>query len=54
MKEFHEIQKIAARDLPIFPLFELEQVTVFDNKVRDHTMTFDGPFSNLAHIWIAK
>ena len=54
MKEFHEIQKIAARDLPIFPLFELEQLTVFDKKVKDHTMTFDGPFSNLAHIWIAR
>jgi peptide/nickel transport system substrate-binding protein len=54
MEQFHQIQKIAARDLPILPLFELEQLTVFDKKVRDHTMTFDGPFSNLAHVWIAK
>lgn len=54
MAQFHDIQKIAARDLPIFPLFELEQLTIFDKKVRDHTLTFDGPFSNLSSIWIAK
>jgi peptide/nickel transport system substrate-binding protein len=52
MQEFHDIQKIAARDLPIFPLFELEQLTLFDKKVHEHTTTFDGPFSNLAPIWI--
>jgi peptide/nickel transport system substrate-binding protein len=54
MREFHDIQRIAARDLPIFPLFELEQLTIFDKKVHDHTTTFDGPFSNLAPIWIAR
>ena len=54
MEQFHEIQRIAARDLPILPLLELEQLTVFDKKLRDHTMTFDGPFSNLAHVWIAR
>ena len=53
MEEFHEIQRIAARDLPILPLFELEQLTLYDKKVHDHTTTFDGPFSNLADIWIA-
>jgi len=53
IREFHEIQVIAARDLPIFPLFELEQLTLFDKKIRDHTTTYDGPFSNLAPIWIA-
>jgi peptide/nickel transport system substrate-binding protein len=52
MDEFHQIQKIAAHDLPILPLFELEQLTIFDKKVHDHTTTFDGPFSNLANIWI--
>jgi peptide/nickel transport system substrate-binding protein len=54
MEEFHEIQRIAARDLPIFPLFELEQLTLFDKKVHDHTTTFDGPFSNLAPIWLSR
>lgn len=54
MQEFHEIQRIAARDLPIFPLFELEQITLFDKKVHDHTTTFDGPFSNLAPIWMSR
>jgi peptide/nickel transport system substrate-binding protein len=53
MQEFHEIQQIAARDLPIFPLFELEQLTLFDKKVHDHTTTYDGPFSNLAPIWLS-
>jgi peptide/nickel transport system substrate-binding protein len=53
MQEFHDIQRIAARDLPIFPLFELEQLTLFDKKVHDHTTTFDGPFSNLAPIWLS-
>ena len=52
-QEFHEMQKIAARDLPIFPILELEQLTLFDKKVHDHTTTYDGPFSNLAPIWIA-
>ena len=53
MQEFHQIQKIAARDLPIFPLLELQQLTLFDKKVHDHTTTFDGPFSNLAPIWLS-
>ena len=53
MVEFHQIQKIAARDLPIFPLLELQQLTLFDKKVHDHTTTFDGPFSNLAPIWLS-
>ena len=53
MQEFHDIQRIAARDLPIFPLFDLEQLTLFDKKVHDHTTTFDGPFSNLAAIWLS-
>jgi peptide/nickel transport system substrate-binding protein len=53
MAEFHQIQKIAARDLPIFPLLELQQLTLFDKKVHDHTTTFDGPFSNLAPIWLS-
>jgi peptide/nickel transport system substrate-binding protein len=52
-QEFHEIQKIAARDLPILPLLELDQLTIFNKKVHDHTTTYDGPFSNLASIWIS-
>ena len=51
-QEFHEIQKIAARDLPRFPLFELESVTLFNRKVHQHTTTYDGPFSGWASIWI--
>ena len=51
-EEFHEIQRIAARDLPIFPLFELDQLTIFDKRIHDHTTTFDGPFSNWSSIWI--
>ena len=53
MQEFHEIQQIAARDFPIFPLFELEQLTLFDKKVHDHTTTFDGPFRDLAIFWLS-
>jgi peptide/nickel transport system substrate-binding protein len=54
MEEFHEIQKIAAADLPRFPLFELDSVTLFDKKVHDHTTTYDGPFGNWANIWMDK
>jgi len=53
MQEFHEMQQVAARDFPIFPLLELDQLTIFDKKVHDHTTTYDGPFSNLASIWMA-
>jgi peptide/nickel transport system substrate-binding protein len=51
-EEFHQIQKIAARDLPRFPLMELDQVTIFNRKVHDHTTTYDGPFSGWASIWV--
>lgn len=51
-QEFHEIQRIAARDLPIFPLFELQQLTLFAKNVHDHTTTYDGPFSTLSAIWM--
>ena len=54
MAEFHQIQKIAARDLPIFPLLELQQLTLFNKKVHDHTTTLDGPFSNLAPVWMSR
>ncbi|HTP85021.1 MAG TPA: ABC transporter substrate-binding protein [Alphaproteobacteria bacterium] len=54
LQEFHQIQQIAMRDFPIFPLLELDQLTIFNKKVHDHTTTFDGPFSNLASIWISQ
>jgi peptide/nickel transport system substrate-binding protein len=53
-QEFREMQQIAARDLPIFPILELQQLTLFDKRVHDHTTTYDGPFSNLAPIWISR
>jgi peptide/nickel transport system substrate-binding protein len=54
VQEFHQMQQIAAHDLPIFPLLELQQLTLFNKRVHDHTTTYDGPFSNLAPIWISS
>ena len=35
------------------PLLELQQLTLFNKKVHDHTTTSDGPFSNLAQVWMS-
>lgn len=48
----HEIQGLAAEDLPILALLELDEFTVADKKLKEHAATADGAFSNFAGVWL--
>jgi peptide/nickel transport system substrate-binding protein len=39
---FVEMQKIAQRDLPVLDLFVLERATLFDKRLKNHTLQADG------------
>lgn len=39
---FFEMQKIAQRDLPVLDLFVLERATIFDKRLKNHTVQADG------------
>ena len=54
MEEFRRIQQIAQHDLAVFPVLELDQLTLFDKSVHNHTMTYEGMFSNLADVWLSQ
>lgn len=48
---FHEMQRIAQRDLPVIDLFVLGQTTIFDKRVKNHTTQADG-LPNFANVYI--
>lgn len=49
---FHEWQKIAMTDLPNFPLFELQRLTVYSSRLHGLTKTPDQAFSSLKDVWL--
>ena len=51
---FVDMQKIAQRDLPVLDLFEVKFFTIFNAKVKNHTIGLDGPYGSFANVWIAK
>jgi peptide/nickel transport system substrate-binding protein len=50
---FAEFQSIVMTDLPIIPITAIRQVTLTNKRVRDHSVTADGVFSNFASVWLA-
>jgi peptide/nickel transport system substrate-binding protein len=48
---FHEMQKIAQRDLPVIDLFVMKQSTIFNKKVKNHTSQADG-YPNFANVYL--
>ncbi|MFM0210276.1 ABC transporter substrate-binding protein [Paraburkholderia sediminicola] len=50
---FRKFQQVVARDLPIVNLVTLQQVTLYNRRVHNHTVTADGLGGNLADVFIA-
>jgi peptide/nickel transport system substrate-binding protein len=51
--EWKQFQRIVTRDIPLINLVTLRQVTIFNKRVHDHTVTADGLNGNLADVSIA-
>ena len=49
---FHEIQKLAATDLPMIPLTAVNMTTVYRRTVHNHTTTAEGFHANFAEVWL--
>ncbi|MGE0733852.1 MAG: ABC transporter substrate-binding protein [Alphaproteobacteria bacterium] len=49
---FAEMQKLAMTDLPYLPLTHLDMVTIYNKRVRNHTITADGVHANFADVYI--
>jgi len=51
---FVEMQKIAARDVPLVDLFYINYVTLYNKRVVDHTTGAEGTYENFAKVYLAK
>lgn len=51
-KEFNDFQRIIADEVPVVNLIALENVTVFNKRVRNHTIGAEGVQSNFADVYI--
>ncbi|WP_186017220.1 ABC transporter substrate-binding protein [Burkholderia gladioli] len=51
---FRQFQQQVARDLPIVNLVTLKQVTIYNRRVRNHTITADGLQGNLADVYVVS
>ncbi len=49
---FRAFQVIIATDLPDINLVTGANLTIANRKVRDHTITIDGPSANFADVWL--
>jgi CRP-like cAMP-binding protein len=47
-----DFQKIVVRDLPDLTLLAPAQITIYNKKIVDHTVTADGISGNLADVYI--
>jgi len=52
--EFKRFQDIIAQDVPDLTLLTLQDITIYNKKVRDHTVGADGLNGNFAGVWIAQ
>lgn len=51
---FADIQGLIQEDLPILNIFEMKMVTLYNNKLKNHTVGGDGPFGNMAEAYFEK
>lgn len=51
---FVEMQKIAARDVPLVDLFYINYVTLYNRRVKDHTTGAEGTYENFAKVYLEK
>ena len=50
---FRQFQQVVGQDLPIVDLVTLKQVTIYNRRVHNHTVTADGLDGNLADVFVA-
>jgi len=50
---FHDFQRVVALDLPAVDLVDINYLTVFNKRVKDHTVTADGVKSTMAGTYLA-
>jgi peptide/nickel transport system substrate-binding protein len=51
---YGQMQRLAQEDLPVLSLFELKFFTMFNRRVRNHTVDAEGPCGNFATVWLAR
>lgn len=51
---FHEMQRLAMTDLPYLPLTHLDMITIYNQRVRNHTITADGVHANFAEVYLVE
>lgn len=49
---FFAFQKVVRDDLPVLNLVAFDSVTIFNRRVRNHTLTADGVNANFADVWL--
>jgi peptide/nickel transport system substrate-binding protein len=54
VEEWKQFQQIVCRDIPLVNLVTLRQVTIYNKRVHDHTLTADGLNGNLSGVFIAN
>jgi peptide/nickel transport system substrate-binding protein len=52
VEEFKEFQKIVNAEIPLINLITIKSVTIFDKRVKNHTVTADGLSGNLADVYL--
>jgi len=51
---FREFQTIVQQELPILNLFEMQFVTLYSDKVKNHTVTGEGPYASFKEVYLAE
>jgi len=51
---YHKIQDKLSEDQPVVNLFELEFITVFNSKLKDHDFSAMGSYSSFDRTWLEK
>ena len=51
---FAQMQRLAMTDLPYLPLTHLDMVTLYNKRVRNHTIGADGVHANFADVYIQE
>ena len=49
---YGDIQSILAKDMPVVNLFEMQFLTVFNNKLKDHDTSALGPYGSFERAWL--
>ncbi len=51
-RHFAGVQRILASELPVIPLVAIDQFTVANRRVRNHSNLADGVYSGFADVWV--